>query len=259
MASNIKPKKNKDALEGHTVVCSGKWKLLGVRLKTKDMEKVEKAAVEAGVTVSRWASAAVLTALDPPLTIHDIPLPTFYEPPEAITCQKCGHTRQVCRKVQFNAPSLPGDDPGCPKCAASAPQKPIDVAYKEMDRIRNVINEIPSPATMSYVESPIILPAPEKFQFSKIQNPDSWDGAKCPKCGGPFREPEEMLSHKCKRVKPQVQQPNWTEEFAKMDTMEADEAMGRFRDLVDGRKIPKGFARLKRSEQIEILEKEMPL
>lgn len=120
-------------------------------------------------------------------------------------------------------------------------------------------NEIPLPIRLPYVESPIILTTPEKFQISKAQNPDSWGGAKCPKCGGPFRDPEEMLSHKCKRVKPQVQQPSWAEEFAKMDTMEADEAMGRFRDLVDGRKIPKGFARLKRSEQIEILEKEIPL
>lgn len=44
-------------------------------------------------------------------------------PPEDLdifTCHKCGCTYQVRRKTQFMAPSLPAEDPGCPKCGLTA-------------------------------------------------------------------------------------------------------------------------------------------
>lgn len=246
--------KLKSPMENGSVLLSSKWKILGVRLRNKDMERVEKAAAESELTVSKWAHAAVLSALDPALTLHDIPRFHLSDPPDRVTCTKCGHSRQVERKQQFGAPSLPGEDPGCPKCISEIVQD----AYEAAGRIENGII-VSRAATIPFIESPVILPPQREVRFSKVQNPDSWDGAKCQKCGAPFREAEDVLSHRCKPVKAAPTPLKWSDEFAKMDAMESGEAMERFRELVAGRKVPKGFTRLSRAEQIRILEREMPL
>lgn len=47
-------------------------------------------------------------------------LPSLVDPivenADNVTCKKCGWTRQIRRTPQFLGPSLPGEDPGCPRC-----------------------------------------------------------------------------------------------------------------------------------------------
>lgn len=153
----------------------------------------------------------------------------FIEPVDStdgITCQTCGHTHDVRRIPQFNGPSLPGEDPGCPLCAARVgltPQEVIDMA-------------VTVGTGFMKVEFKDMPPEPFPSSLMIVKNMSSEEFA-------------EQYPPKC----------SWHSEFAAMNQMEPAEAMGRFRELLDGRTLPKGFVKMSRPEQIRWLEKEMPL
>ena len=110
--------------------------ILGVRVTTDEMDQLQaRAAADGCKNLSNWARAALLAALSTPKcsrcamtdAVLDGLAGQIVDKMDDITCQKCGHTRQIRRIPQFNAPSLPGHDPGCPWCADRARKKPPTV------------------------------------------------------------------------------------------------------------------------------------
>lgn len=194
-----------------------------------------------------------------------VPDRPFVSPPEStdiVTCQQCGYSREIRRIPQFNAPSLPGADEGCPHCET-----------KRLVKLQlNPILPVPSESILC-PECGWTRQVPRR-QIGCVVLPGEDPG--CPLCaarlgltpqeviesavtiGRGFMIPIETISREefAARYPPKR---SWPSEFSAMDQMEPSEAMGRFKELLAGRALPKGFAKMPRPEQVKWLEGNCPL
>lgn len=268
-------------MDRRPAVVSAKWKVLGIRLNTKQMEQVEKAAASSMLTVSLWAKQAVLGALKPSLSIHDIPrTEPISDAIDVIQCQKCGHARQVRRKPQFNAPSLPGEDTGCPRCATGVTpkhylDKPItlDLLYGQSPYHPKGYGWVCDACKVTfYVSKNGVFDAnqrtvklePCKHLIAAMLPREAIAAAEAKRRNlSPKETIETCLTVGTGFMDGAIQkedtQPSWTHEFGLMETMDPTDAMDHFKQMVAGRKLPKGFTGWRRPEQIAWLDKEMPL
>lgn len=260
-----------------------RWRVLGIRLSGNDMERVEAAAEEAGETVSTWAKDAVLTKLDPPINILDI-LPSPREELDVVTCPECHHSRQIRRRPQFNAPSLPSlpeDDPGCQnrECIAAAearrrgltPQETLETCLTVGTGF--MAKPIPAPETLNggdmaakeaiTPETPFVIMQRNMTlkEFAQLYPPVTSTPMVPyePDIGLPMSLMSEYDSSRDVMLPRPKEAASWAQEFSFMDAMDPANAMDHFKELIAGRKLPKGFTGWPRPQQVAWLDKEMPL
>lgn len=244
-----------------------RWRVLGIRVSGNDMDRVEKAAEEAGETVSAWAKDAVLAKLGGNMGLTEravvarLPHLPEADPRQSRECIAAAEakrrgltpqeTLETCLTIGtgFMAKPIPAPETlnGEDMKAKEAMVRPMAVRIEDIS-IEEFRKRYPDVETV-----PPLTPDTPSVTITQVMTKEE-----VARRYGDVTFTQEIPISKVKDTV-LIDVVSWSQEFSFMDAMGPENAMEHFRELIAGRKLPKGFTGWPRPQQIDWLDKEMPL